>query len=248
MKENQFEIQDRVQKSHWWYGGRRRLLHNILLSLTSERGRIRSAVDVGCGVGGFLSVIRPFTERVIALDASEHARPFIEAKGYDVVEIAPLEAADSERIGSADLVVAMDVLEHIEDDRAGVRAIQRLLSPGGFAVVTVPAFPWLWGLQDEVSHHKRRYRMRELASLLESSGLRIVRKTYFNTILFVPIYFARQIMRLLRIRSVESENDVNSPFINSILKRIFLLEISGLRHGLTYPFGVSILIVVEKGQ
>jgi SAM-dependent methyltransferase len=191
-------------------------------------------------------VIRLFADRVVGLDASEHAQPFIEAKGYDQVVISGLESVGPTDIGLSDAVIAMDVLEHLRDDVAGIRAIRCLLKPGGHAIVTVPAFPFLWGLQDDVSLHYRRYRMTNLCSILEAEGFRIIRRTYFNAVLFLPIFAARRLMRIFHIRSVQSEGEINNPLINAILKAIFLSEIALIRRGIRLPFGVSALVVAER--
>ena len=93
-------------------------------------------------------------------------------------------------------MLATDVIEHVDDDLLALQEVARVLKPQGFALITVPTFPSLWGLQDEVAHHKRRYRKNELLALIEKSGLQPLRNYYFNYLLFVPIWLARQIIKL----------------------------------------------------
>lgn len=143
-------------------------------------------------------------------------------------------------------MTAMDVLEHLDDAAAGARSLVQILEPGGWAVITVPAFQFLWGLQDEVSHHRRRYRLADLRALLEGAGFRVEMATYCNSLLFLPIAAARLLMRVYRPRGLKSENMINSPALNSVLRQIFLAECALLRKGWRFPAGVSVLTVARR--
>jgi SAM-dependent methyltransferase len=145
-----------------------------------------------------------------------------------------------------DLVLATDIIEHVSEDARAVAEIRRVLKPGSRTIITVPAFRALWGLQDMVAHHKRRYRRREVLALLSESGL--VRDTsfYFNYLLFVPILMARLIIRLLRLR-LQSENQLNNSLINALLSKIFALDVR-LAPVLRAPFGVSFLVVAHRQE
>jgi SAM-dependent methyltransferase len=125
-----------------------------------------------------------------------------------------------------------------------VAEIRRVLRPGGAALITVPAFPSLWGLQDIKSHHYRRYRMAPLVRLLEGAGLVIEQKFHFNYLLFAPIYAARQVINLLDVK-LGSENEVNNPALNRLLGLVFRLDVTTAPL-LKPPFGVSILALVHR--
>ena len=90
-----------------------------------------------------------------------------------------------------DVVTALDVLEHIADDRHALREIARVMKPGGLLLATVPAHRWMWGAQDEISHHFRRYSAPEMRDRVEVAGFDLERLTYFNSILFAPIAAVR---------------------------------------------------------
>jgi hypothetical protein len=111
-------------------------------------------------------------------------------------------------------------------------------------MISVPAFSSLWGLQDDVAHHKRRYRMADLTQKVRSSGLQIRRSYYFNFLLFVPIWLARQFNRIVGIK-LASENEINSTGLNQLLYQIFSLDVrvAPLLHP---PFGVSIMMIGQK--
>jgi SAM-dependent methyltransferase len=145
--------------------------------------------------------------------------------------------------GTFDLVTAFDVVEHMDDDLAGLKEMRRVLRPGGRVLLFVPTFMFLWGLQDEVSHHRRRYRLPELRRVLEQAGFEIERSTYANITFFLPILFVRQFMRLTGIKAA-SENTINVPAFNRVFGAILGAESPLLRY-LNLPFGVSGLCVAR---
>lgn len=248
MDTDQYAIQERTQKRHWWYEGRRLLLRKLLDRLTRERGtRFPVVLDVGSGAGGNAEALRPFADKLVAVDMSADALAFCRAKGYDVCVPSLLQHLDVALAGtSGDCVVAMDVLEHVEDDAAAAAVLFRSVTPGGFAIVTVPTFQSLWGIQDEVSQHFRRYRLPQVCQLLKDAGFIMVRKTYFNTFLFPFIWFARKIMHLFPSKKIRSENELNNTVLNAIFSWIFRIEVYLVSIGFSFPFGVSGLVVVKK--
>jgi hypothetical protein len=102
----------------------------------------------------------------------------------------------------------------------------------------------LWGLQDRQALHKRRYRLQPLLRLLRAQGLGVERSYYFNYILFIPIWIARRLIGLFNL-NLDSENQVNSPFLNRLLSMVFWLDVSTART-LRIPFGVSIIAMATK--
>lgn len=141
-------------------------------------------------------------------------------------------------------MIATDVIEHVDADQVALAEIYRILRPGGTVLFTVPAFPSLWGLQDIVSHHYRRYRMKPFLNLLNDTNFQVVTKFYFNYLLFVPIFLARQVLRIFRI-DLNSENEVNNPLLNRLLGWIFRFDVMTAPY-LQPPFGVSILALARR--
>jgi SAM-dependent methyltransferase len=149
------------------------------------------------------------------------------------------------RDNSFDLAVALDVLEHLDDDRAGAAELLRVVAPGGAAILFVPALEVLWGLQDDVSHHRRRYGRAQLRSVIEAAGFTVARLTFFNTLLFPPILAARLAMRLYRPRGLRSENELSGPVTNAILGALFAVE-APVIDKFSLPVGVSLACVARK--
>ena len=146
-----------------------------------------------------------------------------------------------------DLVTMLDVLEHIPDDAGALAEAMRVLRPGGLLMLAVPAYRFLWGAQDEVSRHVRRYTVPELGARMKAANFAVRRLTYFNTALFPPIAALRLLRRFIpATRSDESDFHAPAPGpINGLLAAIFGSEAALVaRHDL--PFGVSILGLAEK--
>ena len=165
---------------HWWWRSRERILLNEIerLALPDES----DILDVGCGNGLFLDRLSTYGNvRGIEVDAdlldpSNPYRPRIQTE--------PLGHADYED-WQCDLITACDVIEHIEDDRFAVTEMCRMLKPGGFLMITVPAFTALWDTHDEINHHFRRYHYEQLTALL-SPQLKLLTCRYLFPSLFLP--------------------------------------------------------------
>ena len=174
-----YEHEAAVEETHWWFVGRRKLFARELAALgLSKNSRI---LDVGTGTGANLRLMRQlgFTN-VVGVDQSEAAIRFCTLRGLGTVQRADIRRLPFED-GSFDLVMATDVVEHVEKEDEAVAETYRVLHPGGFALITVLAFPSLWGLQDIQSHHLRRYRRTEFQKLLADGGFEIPRIYYFNS-------------------------------------------------------------------
>jgi SAM-dependent methyltransferase len=239
-----YEVEAEVEAFHWWFVGRRQLLRRQIDRLGLTRGS--PVLDVGTGTGSHLRLLREMAfTRVQGVDCSPEAIRFCAAKGLGEVrqgDICCLPFPDN----SFRLVLATDVIEHVDDDATAVAELHRVLAPGGTALITVPAFPSLWGLQDVVGRHKRRYRLGPLRSLVERAGLRTRESFYFNYLLFAPIWMARQVIRLFNIQ-LKSENQVNNRWLNRLFTGIFSLDVAS-SPWLCPPFGVSILLAAVKQE
>jgi SAM-dependent methyltransferase len=143
-----------------------------------------------------------------------------------------------------DIVLCLDVLEHIPDDQLGLQEVYRLLAPGSIAIIFVPTFSFLWGKSDELGHHYRRYRLPVLEQRAKNVGFMTLQSSYFNFILFLPILIARFLVRVLKLR-IQSENTTRDGIFNTLLRSIFFIESQLLKH-INLPFGVSGLLVLRK--
>jgi SAM-dependent methyltransferase len=231
-----------LERDHWWFRGRRRILARLLAALKlPERARV---LDVGCGTGANGPVLAA-TGWSVGVDASP--LPLGLGRTAERTHAARLRA-DAGRLpfaaASFDLVCALDVLEHLDDDAAAAAELRRVLRPGGALVIFVPALRILWGLQDEVSHHRRRYDRARLRAIVTGAGLALERLTFFNTLLFPPILAARLAMRLWRPADLRSENGVGGRLASRVAELIFAAE-APLLSRLDLPVGVSLACVAR---
>jgi len=236
-----YDIESQVERFHWWFAVRRKLLYFLIQSLHLSKDTL--TLDIGCGTGSNLTILISTGMKVFGLDRSLYALTLAQKKinlpmingDLDILPFRP---------NSIGLIIAMDILEHLEKDANGLNEIYKVLEKGGILIITVPAFKSLGGIQDVVTGHKRRYSLKEISNKLRLGGFNILRSSYFNLFLFFPIFFARRIIQLFG-SNIESENKINFPLINFFLKIIFSIELYILKY-ISFPFGVSIFCVARK--
>ncbi len=244
MQQHTYAIMDEVEGSHWWFVGRRAILESFLRQIHSALSTQHSALrilDVGCGTGANLEMLSQFGVAE-GVDVSEDALEFCRRKGLKAQKglAEKLPFANE----SFEITTALDVVEHLDDDIAGLREMFRVTKRGGYSLVFVPAFMWLWGVQDDVSNHRIRYTKKQIADSLEHVGYRIERATYANLTFFAPIFAGRRLMKLTGVKP-ESENNINVSALNRVFGKLFASERFWLRN-FNFPFGVSIVIVAQK--
>jgi SAM-dependent methyltransferase len=226
-------------RHHWYFRGRLAVLLGALERVLPPPPL--RLLEIGCGTGNVLGSLGRFGESVgVELDAE--LREVGRAAGLD---IRPGSLPDDIPIadGWADAVLLLDVIEHLDDDLASLRAAARFVRPGGLVVVTVPAYAWLWSAHDVALGHRRRYTMGGLHRVMETAGFHVKRLSYFNSVLFPAIAGVRLLKRLTGDRG----HDLHRPSepVNETLTRLFALE----RHVVPtpgLPFGSSVLAVARR--
>jgi len=242
MKKVTYDIEWKLESSHWWFIGRRKLLKSLLSSITIPQ--TSQLIDIGCGVGSNLGLLQSLGFKVIGVDSEIYSLLYAK-KRFSTIPLVNGEILNLPvRSNSIDLIIATDILEHVSEDSLGIKEIYRALRQRGKVLFTVPAFTFLWGVQDVGGRHKRRYSKRELIRQIEQQGFEVLKSSYFNFFFFFPIFMVRRFVRFLGLE-IESENQINSPLINFLLKTIFSLEPYILKY-VTFPFGVSIFCVAQK--
>jgi SAM-dependent methyltransferase len=241
MEERFYAEYARIQDQHWWFVGRREIIRAVLRRELGDAGSGECRIlDVGCGTGTNLGLLRDFGA-VEGVDPEAAAVEFCHGRGERRVR----QAAGSDlpyEDDRFDLITLLDVIEHAPDDQVLLSEARRVLAPGGRVLVTVPAYAWMWGDQDRIAHHYRRYTRPLLVESLSQAGLEPLRSSYFNTLLFPPIALVRLARRLRPERNeASSDFELNRPgALNSLLARIFSLEASVVPRR-PLPFGVSLL-------
>lgn len=235
-----------IEGKHWWFQGRNAIFTEILRSAGLPSAQDTRILDFGCGTGAFLQHLDRFGT-VSALDGDRSAVEFCHERGRTEVGYvepgAPIPFGDE----TFDLVTAFDVIEHIDDDVGALREFRRVLKPGGALLVAVPAFMLLWGDQDEISQHKRRYRRPGLHDAITRAGMTVERSSYFNTMLFPPIAAIRVLRRRVRgSRSDKTDFAMGPDWINAPLAKAFAAEARWLARGRSFPVGVSAFALARR--
>ena len=240
MERTDYREMAELDQRHWWYRGRRRVLAELIrrLAMHPENGKI---LEIGCGTGHNLPMLAGFGD-LDALELDDEARAIAERRLGRSVMSSPLPELAEVADRTYDLIAALDVIEHIDDDEAAVAAIAAKLKPGGKYVMTVPAHAWMWSAHDVVNHHRRRYSKASLKRLIDGSPLRLERIGYFNSLLF-PLAAGQRLAS--KIRGKDSA-DVRLPPapVNAALEAVFAAE----RHfvgRLPLPPGLSLFAVAS---
>lgn len=224
-------------RRHWWFRARLAVLLATLRRRLPRR-RLR-LLELGCGSGNVLAALAEFGETV-GMETSPEMLAAARAAGLDV---RPGRLPDDLVVedGWADVVLLLDVLEHV-DDAAALRTARRALAADGLLVVTVPAYQWLWSAHDVALGHRRRYTGRGLRRVVEGAGFAAERVSYFSTLLFPAVAAGR----LWKNWRGDAHHDLwrPPPPLNRALERIFALE----RHVVSrasLPFGTSVLLLAR---
>jgi SAM-dependent methyltransferase len=239
----EYELQThRVEDRHWWYRGRRRVLEQTIERLGLPAGA--RILDAGCGSGRNMVDLARHGE-VTGVELSEASASIARERGVgEVVEGSVLEMPFAR--DSFDLAVCLDVIEHLEDDRAALRELRRVLAPGGVLLVTVPAYQWLWSGHDVINHHHRRYSRETLERAARDAGWECARTTHFNSLL-LPVAIALRALDRVHARTTESSLDLWVPPapVNWALQQPLNLEAAVIARGGSIPAGLSLLAVLR---
>ena len=228
-----------IEDRHWWFVARRRIIGRLIARWVPAGATV---IDVGCGTGGFLADLQA-RYRVRGIDPSPLALDACRARG--LTSMYEGNATDASTWGPlpVDAVMLLDVIEHLDDDVAALRAARSAVGAAGHVIVTVPAYQWLWSQHDVSNQHRRRYTAAGLRRSHERAGLRPARLGYFNTLLF-PLAVAQRAAARLGLP--------NDPLrlpparMNRAFEKIFASEaaaVSGTRRG--FPLGLSVFCVSE---
>lgn len=241
MHERYYQQYAAVEDNHWWFRGRRAILSTVIAGLDLPADA--TILEVGSGTGGNLAMLAN-VGALSAVEMNAQAAAIGTARGFGQVELGSLP--DQLPVSDTfDLVVALDVIEHIENDVESLRALLSRVNSTGKLLLTVPALNLLWGHHDVVNHHFRRYNSTSLRRAIEAAGGSVERLTYFNSLLLAPALASRLTERFRNNNIEGTSSDLNIPShrINQALYRIFASE-RKIIQTLRLPVGASLMASV----
>jgi SAM-dependent methyltransferase len=229
-----------LDSRHWWYRARRSVLAALIRNKIDLPGNAQ-ILEIGCGTGHNLDMLGTFG-RIDAIEVDGDARAIASKRIGRAVGSSPLPALEGVSEGAYDLVALLDVLEHIEDDRAALRSIARRLRPGGRILIAVPAHEWMWSSHDEANHHFRRYTRKSLRAAVSDAGLRLNYLSAMNFFLFPLAAAARVAGRLFGKEG--SDDALPAAPLNWLFEHVFGLEAHVIGR-VSLPIGVSLVAIVS---
>ncbi len=230
------EAYPQLYRQHWWWRVREGILIAKLQQLFQRRTATARILDVGCGAGLFFDALERFGHvQGIESDSLSAARSGRWATSITVGQLddryTPSEPFD--------LILMLDLLEHLDEPVAPLRRASEILGPTGLILITVPAFNWLWTEHDEMNHHVRRYTREEIRGLIGDAGLTIVDVGFMFQSLVVAKLWVR--MKEAIVGPHHRVPRVPWRWLNRGLQTWYRIEyaIAG-----RFPFGGSLMVVV----
>ncbi|MFC7358424.1 class I SAM-dependent methyltransferase [Jejudonia soesokkakensis] len=241
MKANFEKKYHEIETEHFWFKSRRRYIRDLLNSLPRDA----KILDIGCSSGILLNELLEDgfkKENLYGIDVSEKA--IANAKANGLVHVFVMDAEKIALEVEFDVVIASDCLEHLKNDVVALQNWYNLVSLRGQIMVFVPAFMSLWSPHDEVNLHYRRYTLSQLKSKMQEAGFRISKASYWNFLLFTPVYLARKLRNLSNKKNTTGDLG-GIPKANGLLFKIINAE-NKLLQRVSFPFGVSTFCIARK--
>lgn len=247
MNPEEYQNLAQVEIVHWFYAGKRQIVRHWISHFHPLRpGNL--LVDCGAGTGIFADEMRPGCQ-VLALDDFEESLELLRKRfgGENVRKgsCTALPLPDA----SVDVLTALDVIEHVSDDRGALREFLRVLRPGGIAVITVPALMALWSDWDVTLRHFRRYTRSSLLKIIPPE-FQVLHTNYINVAVLPVVFAVRKWRRLksgLGIKTTgRSEDKIPAPWLNALLGRMFVTL--ACQKTISFPAGVGLITVLRKTE
>ena len=244
MENAEFQAMMDGNERHWWYRGRRRIVHTLLGRL--DIGPSAELLDAGCGSGRTLDELAHYGN-VHGIELNPLGVAAARKRGHRDVHVAQVEEmpfADE----TFDVVTCLDVIEHTPDDIASLKELLRVTKPGGALIVTVPAYQALWSRHDVVNRHFRRYRRGGLRTAAARAGWRLEFDTYFNSFYLLPAALVRLALKSAPETEHRSELALTPSSLDAVLELPMRFEATLIKHGASLPAGLSLLAVLRRAE
>ena len=244
-----FDVTDKLEEGSFWVRSRNRLLKKIINNYSLQFNNAR-VLEIGCGTGAFIREI--VQNRNLRITGSEiYLKGLLYAKKkLPNVEFIQFDARQGRLAEKFDIIAAFDVIEHIDDDISAISNVYQMVSDGGYFIVTVPQYMFLWSRLDEIVKHKRRYSKNELLIKLQQQGFAINFCSSFLFVLFPLMLISRMLDRQKKAvdsSEMEFENRVKfSKALNWVFDKLMRIDEALIERRMSLPFGGSLVVVAQK--
>jgi 2-polyprenyl-3-methyl-5-hydroxy-6-metoxy-1,4-benzoquinol methylase len=247
MNKSEYKKMAKLEKEYWWHQGRLHLIDEMINKHHPDKSE-RKILEVGCGTGETTRHLKKYGD-VVGIDISEEAIKYGRLNGLKNIinsDIVTIENNEELKNKKFDLIFALDVLEHIQNDKKAIKNINKLLKKDGLFITTVPAHKFLWSEHDESLHHKRRYHMYEISKKLEDNNFTISDRSYFILFLF-PVIFGYRLWSNIAGRSAYPKTSyvILPKFLNYLFIKLLKIEAKMIKY-FRLPMGVTIVTVAKK--
>ena len=244
MEKELYQTLYNTESTYWWFTGQRYLLNSILHYYYGHQTHL-VLLDIGCGAGLNLMTLSKYG-KAYGIDISDDALAFCKKRGLKHIKksnVMDIQHKDK----TFDVVTELGVFYHkaVTDDVKAMKEAYRILKPGGRFIMMDCAMMSLFGKHDIAFQGVRRYSKTELKQKLESAGFTIERITYFNSLLFIPIFIKRKLEKLSTAQPKSGVQESINPVLNKLLNVVYKCELRLLRY-VNYPFGINILAIARK--
>lgn len=238
---------ERAEQHHFWFVARGELIQGLAKALVGDRSPAPRVLEVGCGTGHVVRAVEAFLPDALVVGVDALSEGLAIARICSPSQLIQAAAGRLPFDAAFDLVLLLDVLEHVTDDRAVLSEVRAAMRPGGRALVTAPAYRGLWSDFDVVAEHRRRYRRQDLERSMVSSGFRLLRSSYFMASLLGPAWMHRRLAPSGRRGRERVLRELRpSPLVNRVALWLLRRENTRLLRGASFPFGLSVLAIGER--
>jgi len=246
MEKCEYKVMYDIEQTYWWFIGKQFLVKTFLKKLRRGRTKDTRILDIGCGTGIILKLLTPFGTPYGA-EYSSAAIQFSKDRGLSLIACSDANGPMPFKSNTFSVITCLDVLEHLDNDTSLLKEMLRMCKAGGHVIITVPALHILWSAHDVALDHKRRYTKRQILAEMSHLDAQVIKFTYYNAALLLPIFAVRRIRAALgHQKDVRSDFFMRMPgWLNTLLTRLFVFEIGCLKH-LDLPLGVSLLLILQK--
>lgn len=236
-----YELCGEYGDSYWWFAGKNKIVLDIAKKIVNRFSHGPRILDIGCGRGEMVENLGKLG-KVVAIDKSENLQSWFNPPNCNLIQCDVNVMCFKN--SSFDIIVMLDILEHVEDDLGALAEAYASLKPGGYLLMTVPAVPSLYGSHDILLKHFRRYSQKTITELVKKAGYKAEKVTHWNFFLFLPIYLMRMLKKVFNSKS--SDIFEMPDFVNRALTGLLYLEGSLIGGGMSFPFGINLLLVLRK--